>query len=152
MAKKQLFDWLRDITQTKAEFDEEQESSYSPYMITRFVSMSNLHLNLANAINQVSNGNIPKKAHYNFYKSVFPKAFHRFNYIKSKKDKNNDRDFSIECISKYYEISPREALIYYNQLTDEQIKFITSKYEHGKIKRKVKWKKYLIRFLIKLIY
>jgi len=139
MSKKSLFDWLKDITQTKAEFDFSEKSSYSPYMINRFISFSNLHLELANAMNLVGK-NIPPHINYNFYKSVFPKGFHRFNYIKAKKEKNLNKDNALECISKFFEISPRESLIYYNQLSEEQILEIVQKYEHGKIAKRRKKK------------
>jgi hypothetical protein len=96
-------------------------------MINRYVSMINVFIPVVNQMNRMQN--VPNEVHYEFYKSILPKKFIYFEYIKKEKDVNKN---DIECISKYFEISIREARMYCEILEEEDIKKITSKYDYGR--------------------
>jgi len=129
MKEYKLFDFLKGMTSTKENIDFSDasiRSSYSPYMIDKFVSMVNIFLPVANGMNKCHS--LPKHMHYEFYKNVLPKKYVKFNYIKKQKED----DTAIECISKYYDISEREAKMYITMFTKDQIKQIVDKYDFGK--------------------
>jgi hypothetical protein len=122
-----LFDCLNDLTINKKDFDpnnDEQSKSYEPYMINRFVSMTDMYIPVINEINKYPN--IPKETHYRYLQMTLPKRKHFFKYIKKTKD------LSIKERSKlmeYFECSSNEADLYINQLTENQIKDILKVYE-----------------------
>lgn len=127
-----IFDILKKITQTKENinFDNEEiDKAYDIYMLNRFISMSRIFLPLVNQINKFSN--LPKHIHYEFFRSTLPKRYQFFKYIKKGKDANKHEK---ECIMRYYEVGKKEADLYVDLLTEEQIKKIVNKFKYGKTK------------------
>ena len=125
MPKLKLFDHLNNLTTEKKEFDpnnDEQASSYSPYMINRFVSMDKSYLNLVNEVNQYD---LPKEVHYNFFLKVLPKRKHYFKYMKSAKYWPEDVK---DKISRYYECGMNDVETHLTVLTEEQVNDIISIY------------------------
>jgi len=124
MSKKTIFDYLNNICVDKVPITED-DTGYSPYMINRFVSMSNIFIPMVNEINKYQ---LPKEIHFQYMSSVLPKRKQFFKYMKKKKeDKNFDKN--IECLCKYYEIGRKEAENYLNVLSNEQIKEIVEMYK-----------------------
>lgn len=122
-----LFEHLDNLTVKKTDFDpnnDEQVKSYAPYMINRFVSMTDIYLPLVVEINQYKD--IPKETHYRYYSSILPKRKQYFKYIKKKKDVDiQDK----EKICEYFECSMREAERHIRILSKEQIKKIVKVFE-----------------------
>lgn len=125
------FDFIRAMTVDKDNVDfniSSNKTTYSPYLIDLIVSSIDFYLPIVNNINKY---NTPKEMHYEYYKSILPQKYIQFPYIAKKKDKNEK---AIECIAKYYEISTREAIMYLEMFTEDQIKMIVSKFDSGKTK------------------
>lgn len=128
-----LFEHLKNLTERKIPPDIENpefESSYNPYMINRFVSMVEYYLPIVSTIN--NQRNIPKDIHYQYYFNLLPKKNHFFRYIKSKKDEV--REEQKEILMEHFEFGSRDLEKALKILTIDQIKHITGKYEHGKVK------------------
>lgn len=104
--------------------NDEMVKSYTPYMINRFISMSELYLPIVNEINKCQN--IPKESHYTYYNTILPKRKQYFKYIK-KKNEISESDKELLC--KYYKVGPRQIDEYVNILTKEQIQIIVDKYQ-----------------------
>ena len=118
-----LFDHLKNLTKTKQLSTEEDLKSYDNFMINRFVSMSDVFLPTVCELNQYE---IPKEVHQRFMIGFLPNRDQYWNYIK--KSKKDDNKFELECLMLFYEIGPNEAKMYYNDLTDAELKTITDKY------------------------
>jgi hypothetical protein len=122
-----LFDHLNNLTVNKVEYDsdnDEQVKTYQPYMINRFISMSELYLPIVNQINKCHN--LPKEAHYTYFNTTLPKRRQYFKYVK-KKVEISEEDRNLLC--KYYKVGPRQVDEYINILTPEQIKIVVNKYK-----------------------
>ncbi len=115
---KSPFDFWKDLTQHKTELTE--ETSYSPYMMTRFCSMVNALLPFAVEVNRYD---IPKDVHYELLKSFLPKRYIKFDYLKKKVE---EKDF--KQVSKYFEFGSRDLRLALDILTLEEIKKIKNKY------------------------
>lgn len=128
-----LFEHLTTITTSKVQLDKQDidnMKSYNPYIINKFVSMSDIFIPLVNEINKYPN--IPKDIHQRFFKSTLPKRKQYFKYLKKKKEKS---DNDINYIADWYEITFKDAKMYMDILTDNQIKSIVKKYEYGNKKK-----------------
>ena len=112
------FDHWKNLTQKKE--DLEEESSYSPYMATRFCSMVNAILPFAEEINRYD---IPKEVHYELLKSFLPKRYIKFDYLKNKKE---DKDYSY--VSKYFEFGSRDLKMAVSIMSPKDIEKIRNKY------------------------
>jgi len=124
MSKKTISDYLNNICVDKVPITEE-DKSYSPYMINRFISMSNIYIPIVNEINRFQ---VPNVIHFQYMASVLPKRKQFFKYMKKKKEDNNFES-NIECLSKYYEIGRKEAENYLNIMSKEQMKEISDLYK-----------------------
>jgi len=126
-----LFDHLNNLTENKTEYDpmnDVQTKSYEPYMINRYISMCDFYLPLVNEINKYD---IPKNVHYRYFLSSLPKRKQFFKYISKGKDVNKDDK---EKIAKYFECGNREAEMYLEILSEDQVKTIVRKFDYGKTK------------------
>lgn len=118
-----LFDHIDNISLHKRSLNEDELKSYSPYMINRFVSMSEMFLPMVNVLNQFD---IPKDVHNRFMQGFIPKRKQYFKYISSKKD---NKSHEIECLQKYFEVGLSEAEGYLDILTAVQLKDIVDKFK-----------------------
>lgn len=116
-----LFDYLKSITATKIDLsnEDEFESEYNPFMISRFLSMHPSTTLYAHFINK---GNLSKKSHYLFLLHSLPQEKIFFKY--QKKDKFTDIKFIRDC----YGIGEQRAKEYSKLLTKKQLKIIKNKY------------------------
>lgn len=118
-----LFDHLDNICLQKRDLTEDELKSYSPYMINRFVSMSEMWLPIVAELNKYD---LPKDVHERFMKAYLPKRKQYFKYIKSAKD---NQEYAIDCLQKYFEVGKKEAEHYIDIMTKEQVKEITDKFK-----------------------
>lgn len=115
---KSPFDYWKDLTQLKAPLEE--ESGYSPYMMTRFLSMMNITLQYAE---EISHYDLPKEVHYNLLSSFLPKRYMKFDYLKKKKD---EKDFKF--VAKYFEFGSRDLKLALAIMSDDEVNTIKKKY------------------------
>jgi hypothetical protein len=69
-----LWDWLNQITYEKkswSSFTEDQQSSFNPYMVHRFVSMYSGYIDIANTAQKLPLTN--KEQIYTIYATMLPK-------------------------------------------------------------------------------
>ena len=95
-----IWDWLNEITTSKRDwnsFTEDQQSSFNPYMIHRFVSMYYGYIDIANIAQKIPLTD--KEKVYTIYKTMLPEKKVYFKYIKSE-NKNNYQELS-EYIADY---------------------------------------------------
>jgi len=125
----ELFDYLTAMTVKKEDLDfdnEEVRKGYQPYMINRFVSMSEVFIHIVNEVNRYD---LPKSAHYAYFSSFLPKRKQFFKYIKKKKD------FTLiekKVIANYFEVGIKDAERFIQILEEEQIKEILEIFKYGK--------------------
>lgn len=124
MSKKTIFNYLDNICMDKVGLDM-NDTGYSPYMINRFVSMSNMLVPMVNEINKYQ---IPNDVHFEYLACALPKRKQFFKYIKKSKEHKNVETL-IERLSMYYEIGHKEARQYLDILTTEQSQTIYDLYE-----------------------
>jgi len=126
----ELFDYLNGLTHKKEEQnfeDEEVSKGYFPYIISRWISMTEAFIPLVNEVNKYSD--IPKQQHYNFFLTTIPKRKNFFEYIKKKKEVD---DAEKKLVAHYFECSLKEAEEYCDILDNEQIKEIINIYRFGR--------------------
>jgi hypothetical protein len=124
----ELFGYLKAVTEDKTDLDfknDEIRKGYTPYMMNRFISMTEMYIPLVNEINKYD---IPKHIHYKYFLSTLPKRKQYFKYIKKSKDLTLDEK---KFVAHYFEIGLKEADIYIQQLTEEQLKEIIDIYKYG---------------------
>lgn len=127
--KFELFDYLKALTEKPEELDFENEEirkGYQPFMINRFISMSEIFVQIVNEINKYD---IPKNVHFNYFFSVLPKRRQFFNYIKKKKDLSETDKL---IIANYFEVGMKEAEKYIQMLDEKQIEEILEIHRYGK--------------------
>ena len=103
-----IWDWLNQITYEKKDwssFTEDQQSSFNPYMIHRFVSMYNGYIDIANIAQKIPL--TEKEKVYTIYKTLLPKKKMYLKYVKNQNQKNYKE--LAEYVSDYFEISLGEA-------------------------------------------
>jgi hypothetical protein len=119
--KLSIFDWLKEISYNKSpwsKFSDEDKKSFEPYMINRFLSMSESYIELVNYVQTIPY--TEKEKYYILYCSILPKKQFFSKYIKSA-IKQPDVDL-IENLAYYFECSKREIEDYLNILSDENVK------------------------------
>ena len=118
-----LWDWLNQITFEKKDwksFTEDQQSSFNPYMVHRFVSMYIGYIDIANIAQKLPLTETEKI--YTIYQTMLPKKKIFLKYIKSKQQ-NNYKELT-EYVAKYFECSLGEAEHYIDILRVEGVRSI----------------------------
>ena len=103
-----IWDWLNQITYEKknwSSFTEDQQSSFNPYMIHRFVSMYNGYIDIANIAQKIPL--TEKEKVYTIYKTLLHKKKMYLKYVKNQ-NQNNYKEIA-EYLSDYFEVSLGEA-------------------------------------------
>ena len=122
----QIFDFLKQITYEKQPWDsftEEDEASFNPYLIHRFLSMNPEYIEFVNLIQSIPY--TEKEKIYKLYLYMIPKKNMFLKYIKSNRVKIKDE--LLNHLASYYECSLREADEYYHMLHNDTIKGILKK-------------------------
>ena len=118
-----LWDWLNQVTYDKKDwnsFTEDQQSSFNPYMIHRFVSMYNGYIDIANIAQKLPLTD--KEKVYTIYKTLLPKKKMYLKYIKNQNQKKYTE--LAEYISDYFEVSLGEAEHYIDIIREEGVRGI----------------------------
>lgn len=127
-----LFDFLKDITQTK-KGDllnlPENYLQFNPYLLQRFLSMQSPIT--CEIVNQVTNKKISlldKKQIYQLFLMVVPKQWKTtFNYLKKPKDEfilSDRENLGVEIVAKRYKISKKDVIEYMKELGFSVEKYI----------------------------
>ena len=118
---KTIFDWLNQITQTKAsiwDFTEESWASWNSYMIHRYLSMDINYIDIVNYVQKINPQN--KKQIYSIYREMIPKQKVWLKYVKSKTPKKNTE--LVDYVAKYFECSLGEADHYIDILRETGVR------------------------------
>jgi len=103
-----LFDWLNELTYTKRDwnsFTEDEQSSFSPYIVHRYVSMYYGYIDIANIAQKLPM--TEKEKIYTVYKTMLPKKKMFLKYIKNQ-NKKNYKELAV-YIADYFDCSLGEA-------------------------------------------
>jgi len=125
------FDYLNALTVENKDLDfdnDEIRKDYSPYMINRFVSMSEVFVPIVNEVNRYD---LPKSAHYRYFSSILPKRKMYFKYIAKKKDLSL-ADKTV--IANYFEVGLKDAERYIQILDEKEVNDILEIFRYGKNK------------------
>ena len=139
-SKKNIFQWLNEITLSKPSsdsFSENDWETFNAYMVHRFVSMYQGYVEIANIAQRFHPTD--KKGIYNFYREMLPRKKMFLKYIKSKV-KSNPKEIK-KYISKYYQCSLDEANEYIILLGKEGVNNIFTKMGIGDKEKKSLTKK-----------
>ena len=115
-----IFDFIKALTEKKINLTlhDRFNSDYSPYMVSRFLSMHPSTIYFAHFANNLED----KKMHYMFLLNALPHEKIYLKYIK--KDKLEDT----KIIQKCYDISEERAMGYVDILSKKDLKEIKKKY------------------------
>lgn len=118
-----LFDFVGDISEHKNYlFDEDTKSAYNQFMINRALMQHIDTILLASEMNKCG-GNITDEMHHDFlFYSVEPRR--RYGKWAKKDDSNID---VLNYIKMCYNVNHEIAIMYFNLLTNEEIKEIETK-------------------------
>ena len=126
-----FFDMLNEITNFKGDLDftdPDVLKNYDEYMINRYLSSLDVLVPFVNDVNLYP---VPKATHYALFRDMIPKGNYSFDYVrKSKKD--DQKEEMLQCLCKYYEIGLREAEMYFQILTGDQLRTIATELSYGK--------------------
>ena len=103
-----LFDWLKELTSKKRDWDsfsDKERESFNPYMINRFLSMHEPFIELVNYVQTIPY--TEKQKYYTVYCQLLPKKNVWLKYIKSKMKQPTIE--LISAIAEIMECSRREA-------------------------------------------
>ena len=118
-----LWDWLHQVTVDKKDwksFTEDQQSSFNPYMVHRFVSMYIGYIDIANIAQKLPL--TEKEKIYNIYRTMLPKKKVYLKYVKNE-NKRNYQELA-EYVAEYLECSLGEADHYIDILKDTGVRGI----------------------------
>ena len=118
-----LWDWLNQVTVDKKDwksFTEDQQSSFNPYMVHRFVSMYIGYIDIANIAQKLPL--TEKEKIYNIYRTMLPKKKVYLKYVKNE-NKRNYQELA-EYVAEYLECSLGEADHYIDILKDTGVRGI----------------------------
>jgi hypothetical protein len=124
-----IFDWLNEISYNKRDWNEftpEQQASFDPYMIHRFISMKQEYCELVSELHQ-SIGALPNKYIYKIWSNTIPKRKTFFKYIKAKRPLPNDKLLII--LANHWRVSKREIKDNYHLISKNYIEHLL--YELG---------------------
>jgi len=128
-----IFDHWANLTTKKEgykETDSDFVSSYSPFMINRFLSMFELYLPTAAIISKYD---LPKETHHLLIDNLLPKKFAKVDFLKRKNKTSEEDD---ELIMRYFEFGKKDLDVAKKFLTEDDIQQIRNKY--GKLSNGVR--------------
>ena len=132
-----LFSWINELFVGKRDWDsfsDEDKKKFSPFMVNRYLSMSEDFLPLVNYIQKYAIEIMPHKSLYQFYCELLPKKKTYLKYLTGNKYKIDDAVY--ECLVKYFEVSKKQALEYYRLMDKKDLKLLLKKF--GKSDKEIK--------------
>lgn len=136
MEIKNIFDWLKQITYNKGDWDsfsDDDKKSWNNYMIHRFLSMNPNYIEVVNIVQKYQY--LTDKQVYTIYKNLIPKRNVFLKYIKGKKDKTSAED--IKYLADYFECSTREIKEYIDIVPKEELANILDNFKVTTSKKKI---------------
>ena len=122
--KVELKDWLNSINTTKKNLiDEDPDLKYPAYIINRCMSGHMDSIHLANEMN--INSHLDPKLQYDFFINIVRPKKRYAPWLR--KDTIN----SLELVKEYYGYSDEKARMALKILTDDQLKYIAKRLDHG---------------------
>ena len=121
-----IFDFISDIIFYKKKnclATVDDESSFTPYLVNRWLSMYSTHVAKTSNILNKYLGIFESKAElYSLFVALIPKSPNKkINYFKRKKEEVKETNQSIPLLAKTYELSQREISDYLNTLNLNKI-------------------------------
>ena len=132
-----LFKWISELFVGKRDWDtfsDADRKTFSPFMVIRYLSMSEDILPLVNHMQNYCIQDMPHKAVYQFWCGVLPKKKTYLKYIKGKKDKYNKE--VIDYLVDYFEVSRLQASEYRDLIPKEKLIYMLK--EYGKNDKEIK--------------
>ena len=132
-----LFSWINELFVGKRDWDsfsDADKKKFSPFMVNRYLSMSEDFLPFVNHFQKYTIEVMPAKAVYQFYCNLLPKKKTYLRYLSGKKEKINDK--VVPFIMKYFEVSKLQAAEYYDLMPKEDLKLMLKKF--GKSDKEIK--------------
>jgi len=132
-----LFHWVDELFVGKRDWNnflDVDKKKFSPFMINRYLSMSNDFLPIVNHFQKLTTEVMPHSAVYKFYCSLLPNKKTYLRYLSGKKTKVNEE--VVPFIQEYFEVSKIQAGEYYNLMTNVELKSLLTKY--GKTEKEIK--------------
>ena len=132
-----LFKWISELFVGKGDWDtfsDADKKTFSPFMVIRYLSMSEDFLPLVNHMQNYCIQDMPHKAVYQFWCGVLPKKKTYLKYIKGKKDKYNKE--VIDYLVDYFEVSRLQASDYRDLIPKENLIHMLK--EYGKNDKEIK--------------
>ena len=122
-----------DFLQTMKVRDEDKKK-FSPFMVNRYLSMSDDFLPFVNHFQKYTIEVMPQKSVYQFYCNLLPKKKTYLRYLSGKKEKTND--LVVSFIMKYFEVSKIQAAEYYKLMPKSDLILLLKKF--GKSDKEIK--------------
>jgi len=138
-----IFDHINQLTHKKKAWEklsEQDQKSFSPYIINRWLSMHPDLIETIDMFQQYTIGPLSKKHVYQLYYEILPKANIRSKYIKGKKADKYNKDL-INFVKEHYITSKREAedMIDILILTNEGLQSLVDAMKiYGKTEKEIK--------------
>ena len=132
-----LFKWISELFVGKRDWEtcsDADKKTFSPFMVIRYLSMSEDFLPLVNHMQNYCIQDMPHKAVYQFWCGVLPKKKTYLKYIKGKKDKFNKE--IIDYLVEYFEVSRLQASEYRGLIPKENLIYMLK--EYGKNDKEIK--------------
>jgi len=129
VTKATLFLWIDELFVGKRNWDgflDADKKKFSPYMVNRYLSMSEDFLSFVNYFQKYTTEVMPPKAAYQFYCNLLPKKKTYLRYLSGKKEKTND--LVVPFIMKYFEVSKSQAAEYYDLMSKEELTLLVKKF------------------------
>lgn len=122
--KTTVFDFLRDLSETKSDIlDEGNESDYSPWIVNRFLSMHPTTIMYANEMNL--RYFLPKKMQYDYYLHAISKTKRFFKYVKE------DEQANIDLVKEYFGYNKNRAKEVLSILSKDDIDMMKKRLSKG---------------------
>lgn len=119
-----VFDHWKNLTAKNLPEDAmsaENMKSYSPYMTNRFASMVDVLLPVAA---EVASKELSAEANYRIWRSVLPKRYIKFTYLKKKHENTDDMD----KIAEFFECGTKDAALAMDILSESEKQEILKKF------------------------
>ena len=137
VTKATLFLWIDELFVGKRNWDgfkDVDKKKFSPFMVNRYLSMSEDFLSFVNYFQKYTTEVMPAKSVYQFYCNLLPKKKTYLKYLTGNKYKIDDAVY--ECLVKYFEVSKKQALEYYRLMDKKDLKLLLKKF--GKSDKEIK--------------
>ena len=137
VTKATLFLWIDELFVGKRNWDgfkDVDKKKFSPFMVNRYLSMSEDFLPFVNYYQKYTGEVMPVKSVYQFYCNLLPKKKTYLKYLTGNKYKIDDAVY--ECLVKYFEVSKKQALEYYRLMDKKDLKLLLKKF--GKSDKEIK--------------